>query len=120
LPPARRRCARHYSPPASASELNVSEQVTIVNGDAAGWVSPDPIDIAACVGATWIGGVVTGTIELLRCFVDAHPDDPITDELRDELRSAPLRHVRFQRAWRASSLQVGSIMAGGHPAPISE
>jgi hypothetical protein len=29
-------------------------------------VSGDPVDVAACVGATWIGGGVAGTVELLR------------------------------------------------------
>lgn len=159
-----------------ASELGVSDRVTFVHGDASGWVSTDPVDIAACVGATWIGGGVQGTIELLqqslqpggmmlvgepywraeppdqetiegcsatsrdtfhslpslvqlfgdlnydlvemvladedswdryaaaqwlniRRFLDNNPDDPIADDLREELRTAPLRHVRFQRAW---------------------
>lgn len=159
-----------------ASALGVSDLVTVVNGDAAGWVTTKPVDVAACVGATWIGGGVSGTVELLRrslrdggmllvgepfwraeppdqetiegChatsrdtfhtlpalvalfgelrydlvemvladeddwdryaaaqwlnirrFLDGNPDDPIADALRDELREAPLRHVRFLRAW---------------------
>lgn len=161
---------------ARASELGVSGRVTIVHDDASDWVSTEPVDIAACVGATWIGGGVPGTIELLRrslrpggtiligepywraeppdqetiegcsatsrdtfhslpglvdlfgqldCdlvemvladedswdryaaaqwlsirrFLDANPDDPIADDLRHELRTAPLRHVQFQRPW---------------------
>lgn len=161
---------------ARASELGVASQVTIVHDDATEWVSTDPVDIAACLGATWIGGGVPGTIELLRrslrpggmiligepywradppdqetiegChansrdnfhslpglvslfgelgydlvemvlanedswdryfaaqwlsirrFLDANPEDPIADELRNELQTAPLRHVRFLRAW---------------------
>jgi SAM-dependent methyltransferase len=40
--------------------------VTIVHDDAAGWVSTEPVDIVACVGATWIGGGVPGTVDLLR------------------------------------------------------
>ncbi len=159
-----------------ASELGVSDRVTFVDGDARGWVATDPVDIAACVGATWIGGGVAGTIALLqrslrpggmmligepywraeppdqetiegcsatsvdtfhslpglvelfgeldydlvemvladedswdryaagqwlsvRRFLDTNPDDPLADDLRDELRTAPLRHVRFQRRW---------------------
>ena len=35
----------------------------------------------------------------IRRFLDANPDDPIADDLRLELRTAPTRHVRFQRAW---------------------
>ena len=48
-----------------AQELGVVDQVTFIHGDAAGYVSDEKIDVAACVGATWIGGGVSGTIELL-------------------------------------------------------
>ena len=161
---------------ARASELGVSDRVTVLHDDATDWVSTDPVDIAACLGATWIGGGVSGTIELLqrslrpggmiligepywraeppdqetiegcqatshdtfqslpglvrlfgeldydlvemvladedtwdrytaaqwlniRRFLDANPHDPIADELRDELRTAPIPYVRFQRTW---------------------
>lgn len=48
-----------------AVELGVADQVRFIHGDAAGYVSDEKADVAACVGATWIGGGVTGTIELL-------------------------------------------------------
>ena len=48
-----------------AEELGVVDQVKFVHGDAAGYVSEEMVDMAACVGATWIGGGVSGTIELL-------------------------------------------------------
>lgn len=48
-----------------AVELGVSEDVAFVHGDAAGYVSATPVDVAACVGATWIGGGVSGTLTLL-------------------------------------------------------
>lgn len=48
-----------------AVELGVAEQVKFIHGDAAGYVSDEKVDVAACVGATWIGGGVVGTIELL-------------------------------------------------------
>lgn len=48
-----------------ARELGVTERVTFIHGDATGYVSEDKIDVAACVGATWIGGGVAGTIALL-------------------------------------------------------
>ncbi|THV33673.1 SAM-dependent methyltransferase [Glycomyces buryatensis] len=51
---------------ARAAELDVAEQVSFVHGDASGYVSSEPVDVAACIGATWIGGGVAGTIELLR------------------------------------------------------
>lgn len=48
-----------------AAELGVEDKVKFIHGDAAGFVSKEKVDIAACVGATWIGGGVAGTIELL-------------------------------------------------------
>ena len=48
-----------------AAELGVSAQVTFLHGDAAGYVATEKVDIAACVGATWIAGGVAGTISLL-------------------------------------------------------
>ncbi len=48
-----------------AEELGVADQVKFIHGDAAGYVSDEKVDVAACVGATWIGGGVVGTIELL-------------------------------------------------------
>jgi len=51
---------------ARAIELGVDRQVTFVHDDAAGYVARAPAGIAACVGATWIGGGVAGTVRLLR------------------------------------------------------
>ena len=48
-----------------AEELGVADRVKFIHGDAAGYVSDEKVDVAACVGATWIGGGVSGTIELL-------------------------------------------------------
>jgi len=48
-----------------ALELGVADRVTFIHGDAAGYVSDEQVGVAACVGATWIGGGVAGTIELL-------------------------------------------------------
>ncbi|HQO20103.1 MAG TPA: class I SAM-dependent methyltransferase [Acidobacteriota bacterium] len=48
-----------------AEELGVADKVRFIHGDAAGYVSYEKTDIAACIGATWIGGGVEGTIELL-------------------------------------------------------
>jgi SAM-dependent methyltransferase len=49
-----------------ATELNVADRVTFIHDVAAGHVAGDPVDVAACVGATWIGGGVPGTVDLLR------------------------------------------------------
>ncbi|HRV25639.1 MAG TPA: class I SAM-dependent methyltransferase, partial [Smithellaceae bacterium] len=48
-----------------SEELGVADQVKFIHGDAAGYVSEEKVDMAACLGATWIGGGVAGTIELL-------------------------------------------------------
>ncbi len=48
-----------------AAELGVSDRVTFVHADASSFVADKPVDLAACVGATWIGGGVAGTVELL-------------------------------------------------------
>lgn len=50
---------------ARAAELGVADRVRFVHDDACGHVSDEPVDVAACVGATWIGGGVAGTVELL-------------------------------------------------------
>jgi SAM-dependent methyltransferase len=51
---------------ARAAELGVTDLVSFVHGDASGYVADRPVGIAACVGATWIGEGVAGTITLLR------------------------------------------------------
>ncbi|MFI7068961.1 SAM-dependent methyltransferase [Micromonospora sediminicola] len=48
-----------------AAELGVADRVRFVHGDAAAYVPERPVDVACCVGATWIGGGVPGTLELL-------------------------------------------------------
>src|SRR5512134_122955 len=48
-----------------AEELGVSRQVKFIHGDAAGYISDEKVSVAACVGASWIGGGVAGTIALL-------------------------------------------------------
>ncbi len=49
-----------------AAELGVHGRVSFVHGDASGYVAGTPVGIAACIGATWIGGGVPGTVQLLR------------------------------------------------------
>ncbi|MBN9267160.1 MAG: class I SAM-dependent methyltransferase, partial [Hyphomicrobium sp.] len=48
-----------------AEELGVADRVEFIHGNATGYVADEKVDVAACVGATWIGGGVVGTIELL-------------------------------------------------------
>ncbi|SFX61494.1 SAM-dependent methyltransferase [Marinospirillum alkaliphilum] len=48
-----------------AEALGVADRVAFIHGDAAGYVADEKCAVAACVGATWIGGGVAGTIRLL-------------------------------------------------------
>ncbi|MFI7425930.1 SAM-dependent methyltransferase [Micromonospora sp. NPDC049836] len=50
---------------ARAAQLGVADRVRFVHGDAAAYVPEQRFDLTACVGATWIGGGVPGTLELL-------------------------------------------------------
>ena len=51
---------------ARATELGVAGQVTFVCGDAAEYVASAPFDLVSCLGATWIGNGLAGTLDLLR------------------------------------------------------
>ncbi len=48
-----------------AKELGVADRVKFIHDDAVGYVADEKVDVAACLGATWLGGGVVGTIELL-------------------------------------------------------
>jgi len=48
-----------------ATELGVSGRVEFRHGDAGTHVASEPVDIACCIGATWIGDGVAGTVALL-------------------------------------------------------
>ena len=54
-----------------ADELGVADRVAFIHGDAAGHVAEDKVGVAACLGATWIGGGFRGTIGLLAASL--HP-----------------------------------------------
>lgn len=54
-----------------AEELGVADRVSFIHGDAAGHVADERVGVAACLGATWIGGGVAGTIALLAKSLDA-------------------------------------------------
>lgn len=51
---------------ARAAELGVSADIEFVHDDASGYVADSEVDIATCIGATWIGSGLAGTVELLR------------------------------------------------------
>jgi SAM-dependent methyltransferase len=48
-----------------ADELGVGTQVKFVQGDAAQYKPPQPFDVVSCIGVTWIGGGLTGTLKLM-------------------------------------------------------
>jgi len=48
-----------------ADELGVADRVAFIHDDATGYVAGERVGVAACVGATWIGGGVAGTVDLL-------------------------------------------------------
>jgi SAM-dependent methyltransferase len=48
-----------------AAELGVADRVEFLHADAAGFVAAEKAGVAACLGASWIGGGVAGTIALL-------------------------------------------------------
>jgi SAM-dependent methyltransferase len=74
-----------------AAELGVADRVAFVRADATGYQTENPVDVASCLGATWIGGGTAGTIEQLsrslrpkgialvgECFWRADPPDQTT------------------------------------------
>jgi SAM-dependent methyltransferase len=52
---------------ARAAELGVEDRVRFEHGDAGAFgAEPGAYDVVACIGATWIGGGLAGTVELMR------------------------------------------------------
>lgn len=50
-----------------AGELGVADRVSFQHGDAAAFsVQPGSYDVVSCIGATWIGGGLAGTVDLMR------------------------------------------------------
>lgn len=55
-----------------AEELEVADRVSFEQGDAGAYVSePSSYDVVSCLGATWIGGGLVGTLDLMRPAVRA-------------------------------------------------
>jgi SAM-dependent methyltransferase len=55
----------HFTAAARERAAELGVDVTFVHGDAAGYVAGEPVDVACCIGASWIGGGVDGTLDLL-------------------------------------------------------
>jgi SAM-dependent methyltransferase len=53
-----------------AQELGVSANVDFVEGDAGGPLDVGGFDVVSCIGATWIGCGLRGTLEIMRRHVD--------------------------------------------------
>lgn len=52
---------------ARASELGVAQQVHVTQADASTYpIAPNAFDVVSCIGATWIGNGLVGTIEKMR------------------------------------------------------
>ena len=52
---------------ARSAELGVADRVEVIEGDAAAYVAePGAFDLVSCLGATWIGGGLAGTLALMR------------------------------------------------------
>jgi Methyltransferase domain len=50
-----------------AAELNVAERLTLIQADAGAYPIPaGTFDIVSCIGATWIGGGLAGTLRLMQ------------------------------------------------------
>jgi SAM-dependent methyltransferase len=50
-----------------AAELNATEKLTLVQGDAGKYPqATHDFDVVSCIGATWIGNGLTGTLELMK------------------------------------------------------
>jgi SAM-dependent methyltransferase len=50
-----------------AGELGVAERLELVEGDAGSYdAAPASYDVVSCIGATWIGGGLAGTLALMR------------------------------------------------------
>ena len=53
--------------PQRAAELNATEKLTFVQGDAGSYPqATHDFDVVSCIGATWIGNGLTGTLALMK------------------------------------------------------
>lgn len=49
-----------------AAELGVQDRLTLVQGDAAHYQANQRFDVVSCIGATWIGNGLVGTLDLMK------------------------------------------------------
>jgi SAM-dependent methyltransferase len=55
----------HVAARERAVELGVADRVKFIHADAAGFAADGAFDVTSCLGATWIGDGLAGTLELL-------------------------------------------------------
>ena len=101
-----------------ALELDVTSHLTLVQADAATYPEPfHQYDIVSCIGATWIGSGLTGTLALMRqavknqdslllvgepFWIDEPPDaayDALSNGERDLFTSLAGTLERFESLW---------------------
>jgi SAM-dependent methyltransferase len=154
---------------AKARAQELGTEITFEHADASNYTSVEKADVVSCIGATWIGEGVPGTLEIaerslrngglvligepfrkgyppveydmayeyiqlpelikqvkglgwdvvemvlanqddwdryaaahwlnIRRWLDANPDDPLVPQMRAELESDPVHHVKYQREY---------------------
>lgn len=55
---------------ARASELGVTPNLTFIEGDAGAPLAVGSFDVVSCIGATWIGGDLRGTLDIMKRHVE--------------------------------------------------
>ena len=95
---------------ARARELGVHDSVEFVHGDASTYAAaPGSFDVVSCIGATWIGGGLPGTLQLMRpalrrdgwllvgdLFWNEEPPDEVPRELDEECVDLPGALAHFE------------------------
>ena len=114
---------------ARAAELGVTDRIEFAQADASTYpIPPGAWDIVSCIGATWIGGGLRGTIDLLRgglrdrdsllligepYWITPPPDEAyaaITGGDRDMFLSLPETHARIE----ASGFELIEMVLADH------
>ena len=102
---------------ARADELGVADRVSFEHGDASEVVASEPVDVASCLGATWIGGDVLGTLDLLARSVREGGmllvGEPYWLRVPDTDELARACHARDREEWRTLPELVSSLRGHG-------
>ncbi len=87
---------------ARVAALGVAGQVTLSQGDAEEYVTSERFDVVSCIGASWFGGGLQPSVELMRgwakpgatlilgeCFWAKEPSPEVARALGEDFRSLP-------------------------------